>query len=694
MMLSRVALSFSLLLASVCSQQVSGSQASGSQLSGTADALLARAGDSRPVYERAWHKVDGAARQGYEFLLAHMPTEDFAKVHPALLLENVRLAQAVRASVSWGAGLSDEQFHNYVVPYAQANETPESWRPEMVAKFLPLVKDCKTAGEAARKLNETIFDSVGVHYSTKRRRADQSPSESIEQGKASCTGLSILLADACRACCVPARLISVRWPHKAGNHTWVEVWDGQAWRFVGADEPDPKGFDRAWFVGDAKQCGDADRAHRVWAVSFQKTGERFRSGWGPEFWGEDVTSRYAGASQKRADESLRAQVDRYFAADEKAKEAFSFDMNLDAELKTKQGDARLRKLVWQSLKAYDQKFLQADHSANRVRAGGKESAFTVKEVGTKPAGGWPLVIAMHGGGGVAKKVNDSQWRHMQVYYKDHPEAGGYLYCALRAPTDDWNGFYTAYFYPVIEKLIRQFVVCSDVNPDRVIAIGYSHGGYGAFAVGPKMPHRFAAVHASAAAPTPGQSVADGLHSLNFSFMVGGNDTAYGRRERCEQFEAQLKALKRLNPGRYPTKFTLVEGNGHGGLPDRDLLTELLDHRRRGSSQLSWQTTDGVIKDHYWLHVENPNPGHRIVAAVDGDGQMQVSSPVPVELLLDARRVDMTRALSVRHALQQGGGKSVTKAEQYNPAPSLRTLCQTMQDRGDPKLAATWILPLK
>ena len=688
-MLSRVVLSFPLLLASICSQQDPIKQ-----VSAAADALLARAGASRPVYERTWHKVDEAERQGYEFLLAHMPKRDFAQVHPALLLENVRLAQAVRVSVPWGSKLSDEQFPNYVVPYAQANETRESWRPEMVAKFLPMVQGCKTSGEAARKLNETIFDAVGVHYSTKRRRADQSPSESIEQGKASCTGLSILLADACRACCVPARLISVRWPHKAGNHTWVEVWDGNAWRFVGADEPDPNGFDRAWFVGDAKKCGDADRAHRIWAVSFQANGERFASGWGPEFWGEDVTSRYAGASQQRADESLRAQIGRYFTSDEKSKEAFSFDMNLDAELRTKKGDARLRELVWQSLKAHDQKSLQADHSANRVRAGGKESPFTVREVGAKPADGWPLVIAMHGGGGVPKEVNDSQWRHMQVYYKDHPEAGGYLYCALRAPTDDWNGFYTDYFYPVIEKLIRQFVVCSEVNPERVIAIGYSHGGYGAFAVGPKMPHRFAAVHASAAAPTPGQSVADGLHSLHFSFMVGGEDTAYGRRERCEQFQEQLTSLKRLDLDRYPTTFTLVEGNGHGGLPDRDLLTGLLHFRRRAPTKLNWQLTDGVIQDHYWLHVKDPTPGHQFAGALDADGGLKVISPAAVDLFLDARLVDMNRLLSVEHVLRVADGASVTKAGQYKPSPSLRTLCQTMQDRGDPKLAATWILSFK
>ena len=34
-----------------------------------------------------------------------------------------------------------------------------------------------------------------------------------------------------------------------------------------------------------------------------------------------------------------------------------------------------------------------------------------------------------------------------ITYRDHSEAGGYLYLALRAPDDTWNGFYTDYVYP-------------------------------------------------------------------------------------------------------------------------------------------------------------------------------------------------------------------------------------------------------
>ena len=78
---------------------------------------------------------------------------------------------------------------------------------------------------------------------------------------------------------------------------------------------------------------------------------------------------------------------------------------------------------------------------------------------------------------------------------------GYLYVALRAPNDTWNGFYDDYVYPLVVNLINQMLLYAEADPDKIFIMGYSHGGYGAFAIGPKMPDRFAAIHASAAAPT-------------------------------------------------------------------------------------------------------------------------------------------------------------------------------------------------
>lgn len=672
---------------------------------------FARAGDNRAQLEQAWGEVPDAQRSSLAFLLEHMPDGDARALSAAFLLPQIELAHTARAAVPWGATLADELFCNDVLPYAQANEAREDWRSDFVRRFLPLVTNCKTPGEAGLLLNGKMFEELNVHYSTGRARADQAPSSSIAQHKASCTGLSILLADACRACCIPARLVSVRWPHKAGNHTWVEIWDGQAWRFVGADEPDPKGFDRAWFVGDAaKAAAAADARHHPWAVSFAKTQARFAAGWGRgiELWGVDVASRYAAPAPVGAqsaapqgagqDDALQAQLDRFFAATAERRATFEFDRNLDAELQTTAGDARLRAAVFAAWKRSERALLAEDHAARRVRAGDKESPFTVKEVGEKPAGGWPLVIAMHGGGGVAKRVNDSQWRHMQIYYQDHPEVSGYLYCALRAPTDEWNGFYTGYFYPVLEKLIRQFVVCDDVDPSRVIAIGYSHGGYGAFALGTKLPHRFAAVHASAAAPSDGDTLPFGLHSLHFSFMVGGKDTAYGRRERCEKFAAQIAALQ-PQLGAYPGGFTLVEGNGHTGLPDRDLLATLLPHVRDVAPKMAWcRFTDDVVREHYWLRVPQAKKGLGVMAVLDEQLTVHADAEVDVEVLLDARLWDMGEELPVLARRgdvppnkEGSDGAAPTRVATLSPSPSLRTLCATMVERGDPSLAATWVV---
>ena len=692
------------LAAGLCAQEVPPAVA----------ATLAKAGGNRDELAAAWRDVPTAQRPAMAFLLEHLPQQDAESLRAAFLLQEVRLAHEARAAVPWGPALAEELFFGHVLPYAQANERREDWRSGFQARFLPLLRECRTPGEAAKKLNETIFAALGVHYSTARARADQAPSESIAQGKASCTGLSILLADACRACAVPARLVSVQWPHKPGNHTWVEVWDGEAWRFCGADEPDPAGLDRGWFVGDAAQCAAAAAQHRVWAVSFAAPGSRFQAGWGRgvQLWGTDESARYAaaaagpkaavaaglaavagaGAAQDGAapgpDAALRAQLDRFFAADAKRQASFEFDRNLDAELRSQAGDARLRALAFGAFVQAEKQVLQADFAANVARAGGKESLYVVKQVGERPKNGrWPLVIAMHGGGGVKKEVNDSQWRHMQIYYHDHAEVGGYLYCALRAPTDEWNGFYTDYFYPVLERLIRQFVVCGDVDPDRVVAIGYSHGGYGAFAIGPKLPHRFAAVHASAAAPTDGETSPVGLHTLAFSFMVGGRDIAYGRRERCEAFEALLQDLRKQQPGRYATTFTLVEKNGHTGLPDRDLLAKLVPLVRVPlPTTLCWELTDGAVRDHYWLCVEKPARGPRLEAALAGN-RLVVTTKGEVQGVaawLDARLVDLGKDVEV---VVDGTARTVM------PAPSLRVLCTTMLQRGDPQLAASWLVPL-
>ena len=101
----------------------------------------------------------------------------------------------------------------------------------------------------------------------------------MEANYASCTGLSILLVDACRACGIPARVAGIpSWKvpntdkngNHGGNHNWVEVWDGEKWRFLGAAEP--SALDETWFVKKANEASDPDIwRHSIYASSWKPT---------------------------------------------------------------------------------------------------------------------------------------------------------------------------------------------------------------------------------------------------------------------------------------------------------------------------------------------------------------------------------------------------------------------------------------
>ncbi len=212
------------------------------------------------------------------YLIANMPIEDLKILKGNMILNDIELAYKARKTVAWGKSIPEELFLNDVLPYVNLNEKREDWRPDFAARFLPVVKDCKTTEEAVGILNKEVFRQLHVQYHpTKRPKPDQNPSESAKAGYASCTGLSILLADACRACCIPARVAGIPdWTKSGGNHTWVEIWTNQ-WRFVGASEPGP--LDQTWFTGNAAEAVESEPAHSIYAASYGPAATYFPMVW-------------------------------------------------------------------------------------------------------------------------------------------------------------------------------------------------------------------------------------------------------------------------------------------------------------------------------------------------------------------------------------------------------------------------------
>jgi hypothetical protein len=265
------------------------------------EAALKRAGDNRGQIEKALDDVPLEHRAGMEFLVENMPDRDLASLSAEFLLANVHFAYVARDKAPWKDSLPEDVFLNNVLPYASVNERRDDWRKDFYERFMPLVKDARTPTEAAVILNKQAFGLLDVRYSTERRKPDQSPYESIEAKTASCTGLSVLLIDACRAVGVPARFVGTPlWADKSGNHSWVEIWD-DGWHFTGACEPSGDVLDSAWFEQRASEAKRDDPLHAIYASSFQRTPQTFPLVWDRSIdyvHAVNVTDRYVERGKK------------------------------------------------------------------------------------------------------------------------------------------------------------------------------------------------------------------------------------------------------------------------------------------------------------------------------------------------------------------------------------------------------------
>lgn len=250
--------------------------------------------------------VDGARKAHGEageraarFLVEHMPDADRSSLGTEFLRENLDLAFQARTNFPWAASVPEDVFLNDVLPYAVFDEPRDPWRAEMYDIASELVKGATNATDAVQSLNRGLFNRLQVHYNTGRKRPNQSMKESRALGKATCTGLSILLVEACRAVGIPARAVGTPlWANERGNHTWAEVWDG-GWHFTGADEYDANGLDRGWFVGDAAQAKADVPRHAIYATSWKREGLSFPMVWsrgGTSVAAVNVTGRYAKAA--------------------------------------------------------------------------------------------------------------------------------------------------------------------------------------------------------------------------------------------------------------------------------------------------------------------------------------------------------------------------------------------------------------
>lgn len=165
--------------------------------------------------------------------------------------------------------------------------------------------------------------------------------------------------------------------------------------------------------------------------------------------------------------------------------------------------------------------------------------YTVQVIGEMPEDGYPLYIAMHGGGAGDPEDNDEQWEQMQEYYIDELECG--VYVAVRGVRDTWDTHFNPESYPLYDRLIRYMILTQEVDPNRVYLEGFSAGGDGVYAIANRMADRFAAANMSSGHPN-GISMLN-LYNLPIQLQAGEFDDAYDRHQVTAEYGLLLDSLE-------------------------------------------------------------------------------------------------------------------------------------------------------
>lgn len=179
----------------------------------------------------------------------------------------------------------------------------------------------------------------------------------------------------------------------------------------------------------------------------------------------------------------------------------------------------------------------------------------------------PLYIALHGGGQTSSGVNDSQWEHMKIYYRDSVKQGTYV--ATRGITDNWNLHFEDESYPLYDKLIENMVVYDGIDPNRVYLTGFSAGGDGVYQITARMNDRFAATNMSAGHHN--WINFENLYNTPMLIQMGEYDSAYSRNTVAAKNHLKLNELNTKYNGGYEHNIFLHLGGSHNSWQDNDSL---------------------------------------------------------------------------------------------------------------------------
>lgn len=191
--------------------------------------------------------------------------------------------------------------------------------------------------------------------------------------------------------------------------------------------------------------------------------------------------------------------------------------------------------------------------------------FLVK--GDMPAGGYPMIINLHGGGQYevdsphSAVVNTISWESMVTSCREQEDAP--VFYVIPRMSDDrigsWSQSPQRY---AIRKMCRLAALSGKVNLNKIYLSGISQGGYGTIRLSTFMPDYFGAVSVVAAADAPDEKLVN-YRNLPLRMDVGRLDSDFSRNIYAMMWKDRLEVLSATaGPGEFNTLVNIQQGKRH------------------------------------------------------------------------------------------------------------------------------------
>ena len=185
--------------------------------------------------------------------------------------------------------------------------------------------------------------------------------------------------------------------------------------------------------------------------------------------------------------------------------------------------------------------------------------FYDKVVGKPGPAGYALFLCLHGGGQAAPSVNDSQWKDI-IPFESNGFKSGTIAVATRGINNAWNLHFIDESYPAFTRLIENYIIFKNVDPNRVYLMGFSAGGDGAYQVSERIPYMFAACSPQAGHPNGVSTI--NICNLPTYLAAGEKDGAFKRNQICVDYYKKIIEQNGKYLGNYIAKVEVVAGSGH------------------------------------------------------------------------------------------------------------------------------------